>query len=340
MKILLIKRGAIGDLLMATPLIRQLKQRLSCDLDILAGKSASIALINNPYLNETIIIPDQNFALKGILNLSRVLLGLRGKYEYVFVLDKHWYFNWMAKLIGAPVIGYTRDILSNLVLHKSVVYHDINRYQGMYYLDLLRASQLACVDYTDLKLDLTVMTADKLLVEEFIFQNKLTNYVVVVNSGGNNAYEHDGIRMLPLAKITELVRLLLDRGYEVVLLGSGVDINHYKKICASFSNSSRLFNLAGKFQLAASSYLIFRAQHFYTTDCGAMHLGVAANVLDNMTAFFGPTNPAHFLPDAWRSKVAVWHDESIYSPAYSLKGARQNPTPEYFTRIEPRQHLY
>ena len=340
MKILLIKRGAIGDLLMATPLIRQLKQRLNCDLDIIVGKSASIALTNNPYLDKTIIIPDQSFALKGVLNLSRVLLKLRGKYDYVFVLDKHWYFNCMANLLGAPVIGYARDMISNLVLHKSVAYNDINRYQGVYYLDLLSASQLTGVNYSDLKLDLTVMTADKLLVEEFIFQNKLTNYVVIVNSGGNNAYEHDGIRMLPLATITELVGLLLDKGHEVVLLGSGVDINHYQKICASFPNSSRLFNLAGKLQLAASSYLIFRAQHFYTTDCGAMHLGVAANALNNMTAFFGPTNPAHFLPEAWLSKVAVWYDENIYSPAYSLKGSRQNPTPEYFTHIKPRQHLH
>lgn len=340
MKILLIKRGAIGDLLMATPLIRQLKQRLNCDLDIIVGKSASIALTNNPYVDKTIIIPDQSFALKGVLNLSRVLLKLRGKYDYVFVLDKHWYFNWMAKLLGAPVIGYTRDMISDLALDKSVAYNDINRYQGMYYLDLLSASQLACADYTDLKLDLMVMTADKLLVEEFIFQNKLTNYIVIVNSGGNNAYEHDGIRMLPLATVTELVGLLLDRGHEVVLLGSGVDVNHYQKICASFPNGCRLFNLAGKFQLAASSYLILRAQHFYTTDCGAMHLGVAANVLDSMTAFFGPTNPTHFLPETWLSKVAVWYDENIYLPAYSLKGSRQNPTPEYFTHIELREHLH
>jgi ADP-heptose:LPS heptosyltransferase len=58
MKILLIKRGAIGDLLMATPLVRQLKQQLNCPLDIIVGKSASAALILNPYLDKQFILPD------------------------------------------------------------------------------------------------------------------------------------------------------------------------------------------------------------------------------------------------------------------------------------------
>ena len=43
--------------------------------------------------------------------------------------------------------GYARDMISNLVLHKSVAYNDINRYQGMYYLDLLSASQLTGANY-------------------------------------------------------------------------------------------------------------------------------------------------------------------------------------------------
>ena len=339
MKILLIKRGAIGDLLMATPLVRQLKQQLNCPLDIIVGKSASAALILNPYLDKQFILPDEFFTLRGIANLARVLLSLRKQYDYVFVLDKHWYFNCMAHLVGAKVIGYTRDMISNLVLHKKIIYNDVNRYHGLYYLDLLRASQLAEVDYTDLKLDLMISTTDKLVVEEFIFQNKLTDYIVVVNSGGNNSYEQDGLRMLPISKAIELVKLLLEQGNRVLLLGAKVDSMHYQKICESFPDNQNLYNLAGKFNLAASSYLIGRATHFYTTDCGAMHLGVAAGALEKMTAFFGPSNPGHILPAKWLSQVAIWSDSEIYSPSYQLDGSRQRIEPQYFKHLEFHRHL-
>ena len=339
MKILLFKRGAIGDLLMATPLIRQLKQQLNCQLDIIVGKSASAALIANPYLDKQFILPDEVFTIRGAASLTRVLLNLRKQYDYVFVLDKHWYFNCMARLAGTKVIGYTRDMISNLVLYKKVVYNDVNRYHGLYYLDLLEVSKTARANYDDLSLDLVVSITDKLAVEEFIFQNKLTNYVVLVNSGGNNAYEQDGLRMLPISKMIELVKLLLEQGNKVLLLGAKVDLMHYQKICASFPDNHSLYNLAGKFNLAASSYLIGRAAHFYTTDCGAMHLGVAAGARDRMTAFFGPSNPAHILPAKWLSQVAVWHDEEIYSPNYQLDGSRQKHEPKYFTKFEPQTYL-
>jgi ADP-heptose:LPS heptosyltransferase len=340
MKVLLIKRGAIGDLLMATPLIRQLKQQLNCQLDIIVGKSASAALIHNQYLDRQIILADNDFTLRGVVSLFQELLKLRKQYDYVFVLDKHWYFNCMAQLVGAKVIGYTRDMISNLILYKKVVYDDVSRYHSLYYLDLLKVSQLAAVDYTDLKLDLTISTADKLAIEEFIFESKLTNYVVLVNSGGNNSYEQDGLRMLPMEKVLELVKLLLERGYKVLLLGAKVDLMHYQKICASFPDSHNLYNLAGKFNLAASTYLIGRATHFYTTDCGVMHLGVAAGALERMTAFFGPSNPAHILPDPWLSQVAVWQDEGIYSPCYQLDGSRQKQEPKYFSKLAPQLYLY
>jgi ADP-heptose:LPS heptosyltransferase len=145
--------------------------------------------------------------------------------------------------------------------------------------------------------------------------------------------------MLPISKAIELVKLLLEQGNKVLLLGAKVDFMHYQKICESFPDNQNLYNLAGKFNLAASSYLIGRATHFYTTDCGAMHLGVAAGALERMTAFFGPSNPGHILPAKWLSQVAVWHDEEIYSPNYQLDGSRQKHEPKYFATLELQTYL-
>ena len=339
LKILLIKRGAIGDLLLATPLIRQLKQKLNCQLDIVVGKAASCALINNPYLDQQIIFEDADFTLKGAPRLAKNLFALRGQYDYVLVLDKHWYFNLMAHLVGGKVIGYTRSKFAHGLVTAAVDYVDVTRYHGLYYLDLLQVSSLASADYHDIELDLFIAISDKLAVEEFILERKLNDFVVVVNSGGNNAYETKGLRMLPTAKILALLQSLLQQGKTVLLAGSKIDFQNNQTYLQQLNYPEHLINLAGKFNLAASSYLIGRSEHFYTTDCGAMHLGVARQLGERMTAFFGPSNPAHILPTSYLEKSAIWHDQLIYNQRYQLDGSQQKPEPEYFTSLEVNSYL-
>lgn len=334
LKILLIKRGAIGDLLLATPLIRQLKQKLDCKLDIVVGKAASGALIANPYLDSQIILDDSDFTIKGVLRLSKSLLKLRGNYDYVMVLDKHWYFNLMAHLVAHKVVGYTRSAWADFLLIAKVKYNNVNRYHALYYLDLLQTSRLAQANYQDIGLDLFISTSDKLAVEEFILKYQLNNFVIVVNSGGNNAYEVNGLRMLPQAKMLTLLQNLLDHGKTVLLAGSKIDADNNQNYIRELNSPAGLINVAGQFNLAASSYLINRSRHFYTTDCGAMHLGIAREMGEHMTAFFGPSNPAHILPASYLDKSAIWLDQQIYNPLYQLNGTQQNPEPKYFTALK------
>jgi ADP-heptose:LPS heptosyltransferase len=339
MKILLIKRGAIGDLLMATPLIRQLKQKLNCQLDILVGKSASIAVSANPYVNNVIAVDDQNFTLKGCKALSRLLWGMRGDYAYVFVLDKHWYFNLLARLVTKKVIGYYRqgDYLSRLILNKSVLYHDVTRYHGHYYLDLLRVSQLAVADYSDIALELLILPQDKQTIDDLIAKRSWQEFIIVTNSGGNNAYEKNGLRMLPRAKILALLQRLLDNGLPVILMGGKLDYANYCDYQHALGNHHNLFNLAGELNLAASCEMLSRAKHFYTTDCGAMHLGVVAGLTTRMTAFFGPSNPSHILPQKYLQSSTLWSDGDIYCQDYQLNGSQRSPESVYFNNLDIKQ---
>lgn len=332
LKILLIKRGAIGDLLMATPLIRQLKIKTSCQLDILVGKSAAVVLANNPYIDKKYLVADEDFSVKGFFRLGRQLCKIRGNYDYVFILDKHWYFNLMAKFLGAVTIGYRRDFISQVLLTKYVVYNEITRYQGLYYLDLLKISMLAHADYSDVALDLIVSDADKRVVEELLLKHKIQDFSIVVNSGGNSAHETGGIRMLPTVKVIELLNVLLEKNQNIVLLGGQNDESNYNEYTTKLNHPSELFNFAGKLTITQSAYMISLADQLYTTDCGVMHVGVAMTLGVKMHVFFGPTNPAHFLPQEYlKNKVAIWGDEDIYTPAYSLRGIKNRAT--YFTRL-------
>ena len=330
-RILLFKRGALGDLLMATPLIRQLAKH-NFTLDIVVGKSAVTAIKDNPYLNQIMVWEDNIFTLSGCWQLARKLIKLRAhNYAYVFVLDKHWYFNLMVQLVGTKVIGYNRGYLSSLCLVQSIHYHNVNRYHGLYYLDLIKPLQLA-IDYDDLKLDLFISLTDQQIVDKILLNLNLLkqDFVVIVNSGGNNSFEQNGLRMLPRQLFIDLVSYLLEQDYKIILLGSDLDYNYYQQTLPANSN---LFNLAGSLNLAQSAELIKRSYHFYTTDCGAMHLGVAVDHLAQMTAFFGPTNPKHILPEYSVVNIAYWQDQQIYSPNYQLNGKQRKPEPQYFTQL-------
>jgi ADP-heptose:LPS heptosyltransferase len=333
MRILLIKRGAMGDILMTTPLIRQLRRQLpEAIIDYCLAKSFATTLANNQYLSSIIALDDNLFAVKHILRFFSFAFSIRKQYDYVFILGKNWQFNLLSNIFAGIKVGYAREKISKLLLSKYVVYNDINRYHGLYYLDLLQASGLATPDYTDVSLDLSIPEQDKHVIRAKCQEVNLTNFVVVVNSGGNNQYEASGIRMLPPHKITSLLKALLAK-HQVVLVGGKADKENYLAYANMLHSPVNLFNWAGELSLTQSAYLISLAQHFYTTDCGAMHLGVRAQLGSKMTCLFGPTHPNHVLPQNKGFKI-YWQDQELFDPGYPLLGKIKQPQIKYFTTLE------
>jgi ADP-heptose:LPS heptosyltransferase len=338
-KILLLKRGAMGDILMTSPLIRQLRQNFpDSQIDYCLAKPFESVLSKNQNLNNIIALDDKVFTIKGILKFIKFLISVRRKYDYIFILDKHWYFNLMSRVIGATTIGFCRDRFSKLFLSKSVKYNDVNRYQVLYYLDLLSASNLTVPNYEDICLDLVISEGDKLNVANKLSELQIDKYVVIVNSGGNNQYETSGIRMLPKEKVLQLINGLLDNGGKVILLGGNQDKGNYANYINELNIPMNIYNFAGALSLASSAWLINNAKYFYTTDCGAMHLGVAMKVYVKMTAFFGPTNPRHIIP-IQHMNCTVWNDELIYDPNYQLYGDVDSKHPGFFNNIDITKYI-
>jgi len=334
-KILLIKRGAIGDVLMTTPLIRQLKTRLNVmQLDYCVGNSASSALKNNSYLDNLIILPDEIFTVRGAIRFCGFMLSIRHKYDYMFILGKNWLINLCARFSGTKLLGFARESISRYLLDRYVVYNDIGRYHGLYYLDLLAQLQKNIVDYNDVGLDLAISAQDKLVVKTELEQLNISmpyKFVVVTNSGGNNQFETGGIRMLPTNLIVELLTKLAQK-QEVILLGGGVDYVTYQKYVQAVTAKHRVINMAGKLSISQSCYILTLAQHFFTTDCGVMHLGIAAGIEDKMSCFFGPSNPAHALSPYYKGRI-LWQDESLYEKDYQLYGRLPDKSKKFFTRV-------
>lgn len=332
LNILLIKRGALGDILMTTPLIRQLRFNYpNAIINYCTASGMQSALVNNEYLDKVLTLPEVAFTSKGIITFICFILNNRKSYDYIFVLGKQWRINLICRLFSAIIVGFAREKFSKLLLDKFTEYNSVERYQGLYYLDLLNSSGLAKANYDDSGLDLPILDCDKLTVNELLKQHELSEFFVVVNSGGNNQFESGGVRMLSEKLIVSLLAKISEK-HPVILIGGKFDVINYSNYIKQLAPGARVYNWANKLNLAASSYLIELAKHFYTTDCGAMHLGVARHKGKNMTAIFGPTNPKHILLNIANYNV-IWRDQAIFDANYQLYGKFKSQGNVYFTNI-------
>lgn len=316
MNILLIKRGAIGDVLMTTPLIRQLREIKGSKIDYLTTIGASQVLKNNPYINKLIIVDEVFFSLKGLFKLFKLYFSLRQNYDYVFILDKHFYYSLLSLIFKARLVGFVRDGLSKLFLDCYVYYNNINKYQVCYYLELLEISLLKKVNFKNIELDFFIETKAKQKIEKFLEEKKVNSFVVIVNSGGNNSYESSNIRMLPDLNIVNLINKISENNV-IILLGDKNDFINYKRYFVFIKNSSKVINVAGLFNLEEATFLLNFAKKIYTTDCGILHLALSQNLHNKLYVFFGPTYAKHVLPN---TKIKFYLDSGSYDVNYILYG--------------------
>jgi lipopolysaccharide heptosyltransferase II len=100
-------------------------------------------------------------------------------------------------------------------------------------------------------------------------------------------------------RFVELARLILhDRGWSVVLVGSGVDRAACEDIAARVpqrgSRLNRVIDLSGKTDLASLAGVLALSHAVVSNDSGAMHLAGAVGA--KLVAIFGATNEARTAP--------------------------------------------
>ena len=310
MKVLLWKVGALGDVIMTTPLLRQLRAQLpSARIDYLVGRSSRAALEGNPALDRLLEFDEQILFRGQLRRLGQVLASLRG-YDSIYVLDKHWIFAWLARASGVPQrIGFSRRRMEGWPHTRRVPYGAL-RHEIDCYLDLAEAAGLE-VDREDRALQLPAR--EPLALPQ--------PYVVVINSGGNNAGEASEVRKLPAPLFAALAEALAART-PVVFLGSAQERKDYEAHAARLGAR----NLCGATTLRQAWDVLAQAQAVYTTDTGLMHMAGACNA--HVVALFGPTHPSRKCPPGARW---VWSDEDRYDPDYELFG--RLPRGMYFDRM-------
>lgn len=310
MKVLLWKIGALGDVVMTTPLIRQLRRNLpGAQIDYLVGRTFRAVLDGNPHLARVIDFDDGILFGAHAGRLAQILRQLRG-YDVIYVLDKHWIFTWTAWLSRTPRrIGYVRRAIEGWPNTAKVPFGPL-RQDVHYYLDLLEATGLP-VDRDDTRLELPPVVPYPVPGP----------YVVAVNAGGNNPGETSDVRQMPRTLFEGLVQHLARR-HQVVFLGSRSERAYYQPFASAYG----ALNLCGTTSLPQSWGVLSKAEAVYTTDTGLMHMAGAVN--DRVLGIFGPTHPLRKCPPGARW---VWRAEHMHDPRYELFG--RVPRGRFFERM-------
>ncbi|MBT3690757.1 glycosyltransferase family 9 protein [Candidatus Woesearchaeota archaeon] len=311
MKILFFKMGAIGDVLMTTPLVKQTRKAFpKAKIHYLVGESSSQILKNNKNIDKIIKFNERIITNKRILRWLKLTRNIKKQnYDLIFVLDKHKIFNLTAKLTSIKTrIGFNRLKKDGIFLTKKVDYFQ-NKHDILAYLELL--NKINPVDYKDTKMGVFPTEEDKVFANKFWKDNKLKSkkVLVICPGGGQNIGQRLSLKVWPTENYIELIKKLRLK-YKIILLGGETDKKIEKKILSKI----KVLSLIGNTTLHETAEIMRKANIVLTNDSGPMHIASAVN--NKIISLFGPTNPKVLAPLNKGSKY-YW---KLKRPTYDIYG--------------------
>ncbi|MBW3012119.1 glycosyltransferase family 9 protein [Candidatus Woesearchaeota archaeon] len=310
-RVLIFKIGAIGDVLMSTPLVKAL-DKAGYKVDYCVGNWSKISLESNKRLGKLITFDDKMIFGRKYIQLLKFAKGIRKEnYDLIFVLDKSWQTAVLASLFGSFRIGFDRHgegFANNLNVEYGPVKHD-----SEYYAEL---AKFLGMDVNDITIEFFIPKKDKDYAARFFKKNKIGKAVGLVPGGAKNIGVGDEpVRRWPVEKFIELAKRLVKKNYSVILIGGPGDFELNDSIIKTIG-SKKIFNVAGP-KIGQSAAFMEKCKWIVCNDSGPMHL--ASGVNKHIIALFGPTNPARKGP-VHKESHSIWKDQSIYEEEYETYG--------------------
>ena len=303
-KVLIVRLSAIGDVIMATPLVGALKKTWpDCSVSWLVEKSAAPLLHHHPGLDEVIIWPRDEW--RGMLREGRFIKlassirsfisGLRRR-RFTIALDVQgllksgiWVFLTGAeRRIGVGSREGSRFLMTDTIDRSGVK----NRISSQYYL-LAEVMGLVTEDF---RMVLEVGDEEEKFAADFKTSLESTGYAVLCPFTTRPQKEWIARRF------TETARWLIrEKGLTVVVLGGPADAEEAGRIL--LESGPEAVNMAGRTTLLEAAGLIKHAALIIGVDTGLTHMGIALNV--PTIALFGATAP--YLNTQGTSGTVLYH---------------------------------
>jgi ADP-heptose:LPS heptosyltransferase len=295
-RVLIVKFGAIGDVIMALPAVRALYERQGGDgqIDWVCGPALVPLLACYPWIRT--IVADDRALLKGSASERlRALLALwkavgLAKYEVCATL----YYDARYQVVTLPVRAQRKLMLSSTDRSRMLL-------PGRHHTDEYARILLGLGD-GERPLGLAPVRPENLPASP-LTRTDTRPRVVLAPAGAKNMMRDDALRRWPIENYVSLASVLLERGAEVVLAGGPGDL-----WAVPMFEAMPVTNLIGKLELPEMLALLDDSDVMVTHDTGPLHMAGITGV--GVVSIFGPTDPRGRLPQR-ANTVALWGGEGF-----------------------------
>jgi len=298
-KVLIVKLAAIGDVIMALPMAKQLREK-NPDVEItwMCGKAVVPILREVGTVDEIIPIDDTRLLTGNIFGRLRLLLSIwvklfGRKYDLAVIGHSDSRYRLLTLTVKAKIIrSFSRT--------GTRVWPVPGRHHSDEYYRLVTGNdspQNAPLELPVLSLPLP----DKL--REKFQPTSYSSTVAFAPGGAKNVLHEDAIRRWPIKHYVSLAEKLIENDIRVVLTGAPDDA----WVRDSFDGLP-VIDFIGETNLIELIALYHACDVVVTHDSGPLHLAGLAGI--PLVALFGPTNPYEKVPRDKRTEI-LWGGENL-----------------------------
>lgn len=307
LRILIIKISSIGDVILATPSIKALRNKFpQAKIFCLVGKNNRQAIERSPYLDGLIIcdFKEKDKGIKGLMALAKELR--RYCFDMVVDLQNSRKSHLLSFLSMAPKrYGYDNRKLSFLLNNRTkdnplVLAAVEHQFQTL---------ELLGIHTTDTHLEIWPSDEDEEYIKNILQTEWLSPKEILI--GINLAASSRWLtKCWPIEKIASLCDMLAQEKMRAVLTGREEDSLLLERLLKL--TKSKPLNFVGKTTILQLACLIKKCAAFVSADSAPLHVAAAVDV--PIVALFGPTSPQRHMPPA--KKFAIIKRDVECSPCY------------------------
>ncbi len=314
-RILVTRLGALGDTLMATPVVGALRAaHPEQEIDFLCSEAAAPLLRVNPRLNRVFALRMRNWPLA--LSPEKLLVSLmlrRRHYLSAVLLESAPRYRRLLEFAGVPNLKSFREtpfqperhsITNNLAVA-------LGRWEG---------------EIPDMELPISLEESFRAAVLVEGLRSPVIGLHVGYGPGQKKQGQTERLKGWNLAKFGQLATMLLSKGYSVAMTGSSGDSAAAAEVVERARGPRhRIRNLAGATGVLRLAALIERLPLFISVDSGPAHM--AAAVGTPLIVLWGPAKLQQVRPVSSRSPVVIIQEPVPCAPCYdtpAMKTCRWN----------------
>ena len=289
-KILVLQTAFLGDVILATPILKALNQLFpKAQIDVLTIPQTSIVFKYNPYVTERLIF-DKKKPLKKIISFFRLITSIRkNKYDLAISIQSSITSAFLMLFGKIPNrVGFSRQkLLTHPVTVKPGIHTRIR------YLKLLKSFSNKNFDS---QTEIYWTDSEESKVQNLVDSIHKNGYFLIGIAPGSVWYTKKWLQEY----FVDLLKLLNNEKVKIFLIGG----NEEKQLCDEIIKNSltEAKNLAGCLTILESAALISKLNLMITNDSAPLHIANA--VKTDVIAIFGPTVPAHgFFPFRDNDKI-------------------------------------